>query len=1189
MTDTVDKVIIPSSSEGTEQAAAELQGLANAYDGVTVASQSTEKSTTSVEGKFAALERRSGTTAGQLAQFEKIQQAVNVAVAQNPDLQERANAVLAAAEQRYGGVSQALQKQRDEMEKLASVQKTVNQVTGVTGLSDSGAQAADVAAYGAALDKLQAKYDPLFAAGQKYASVLAEISEAERVGAISAQTATKARLDQTSAYNTQIANLERVGQAQKQAAQFAVNQQTIVPDRGADIVAYGKQLDDLRAKYNPLFAAGQQYKSTLSEISQAAKVGALTEVEAAAAVAATKSAFVDKVAVLRQVKPALDDAAHSSEAFSTQAQSLFHAIRGAGEQLALGIPPTQALTAQMNHLSYAASGEGGLTGAFGQIASKINGLTISAAGFIAPMVALGGAMGVVSAVAIAAGVHWADAQTSVENALKGIGKQSGATASDINAIAESTAKGTNSTIGQAREFATIFASTGKIGKDNIDLATKATAGLAKSLGVDGTDAAKLLAAALADPAKGLGELEAKTGAYSLSTQDLVQSLVRQGEVEQARAVLIKGVADATKDAADKNGIWAASFKAVKDGFDLVGKDVTKGAELVRHDLGGPGPTTDVTKQDQLKTAQADLSSFQQALPNKLAGANAANDGIGDLALIKAINEQYADLINNVEKLKAAARDEALAPLNKSLKESATAADNAVNSYVPQIQKIKETEDAIKALEKAQEDQAIAGTQANGGGDSEALVAAQNLKKALQESRAEAAAYNLNVQEIGNSYQGVSTSVAMQLNSLEQQLPVAQAVTAEAKMQAQYALDYQQTLKATGNELAAEAVAGDKLALSQAAATASVQKQVESLKDSTEMIKAQQSGTEATTAAAIAYKNAIHSGASDAAASALSAATLSNYAAKAAASTQQMAAASRQAAQAFEDSARSARGLTIQAAGGVDNAAFGGIADKTAFGGGDSQFGTSVVGTPGTSTNISGAAVASSILLASAKIQDDAIKNQLADMVASMQAMSASDLANVSLGSLGINGAINTAETSGKPDAIGTVDSLYQLKNSQTNDNATKETNLKAEMAWLQSQPETIARDQQIVTLTQSMDQLTKATNANTDALSPYYSQDPRTSHIGFRSQGMSDGGYVDVPGSPSTNDNTIATIPVASGERIYVDPMNSIRGKSSGGMTQNITINAPITINGIAANKDEIGRTAYQAIQGASRQLRSVS
>ena len=67
MTDTVDKVIIQSSSEGSDQATNELQGLAKAYDGVSVASQNTERSTVSAESKFASLERRAGTTAGQRA------------------------------------------------------------------------------------------------------------------------------------------------------------------------------------------------------------------------------------------------------------------------------------------------------------------------------------------------------------------------------------------------------------------------------------------------------------------------------------------------------------------------------------------------------------------------------------------------------------------------------------------------------------------------------------------------------------------------------------------------------------------------------------------------------------------------------------------------------------------------------------------------------------------------------------------------------------------------------------------------------------------------------------------------------------------------------------------------------------------------------------------------------------------
>ena len=58
------------------------------------------------------------------------------------------------------------------------------------------------------------------------------------------------------------------------------------------------------------------------------------------------------------------------------------------------------------------------------------------------------------------------------------------------------------------------------------------------MGVDAATAAKTFATALADPAKGIQTMEEATGAYSLKTQDLIKSLVAQGEAEKARAVMI---------------------------------------------------------------------------------------------------------------------------------------------------------------------------------------------------------------------------------------------------------------------------------------------------------------------------------------------------------------------------------------------------------------------------------------------------------------------------------------------------------------------------------------------------------------------------------------------------------------------------------------------------------------------------
>ena len=56
--------------------------------------------------------------------------------------------------------------------------------------------------------------------------------------------------------------------------------------RAADIAAYGEQLDRLRARYNPVFAASQAYNRELDGINQAHRLGAISVQEHAAAIAA---------------------------------------------------------------------------------------------------------------------------------------------------------------------------------------------------------------------------------------------------------------------------------------------------------------------------------------------------------------------------------------------------------------------------------------------------------------------------------------------------------------------------------------------------------------------------------------------------------------------------------------------------------------------------------------------------------------------------------------------------------------------------------------------------------------------------------------------------------------------------------------------------------------------------------------
>lgn len=103
----IRRLTIQTSAPGADQAAASLRGVQGALDGVTVASTNTDKATLSLDSKFASIERRYNTALRNQQDYAKLQTQVNLAVAQNPALQDRANAVLASAADRYGQVTGA--------------------------------------------------------------------------------------------------------------------------------------------------------------------------------------------------------------------------------------------------------------------------------------------------------------------------------------------------------------------------------------------------------------------------------------------------------------------------------------------------------------------------------------------------------------------------------------------------------------------------------------------------------------------------------------------------------------------------------------------------------------------------------------------------------------------------------------------------------------------------------------------------------------------------------------------------------------------------------------------------------------------------------------------------------------------------------------------------------------------------
>ncbi len=107
MADVVSDVIINYKSVGLDKVGSEIKQTSVALDGLVVSATSSEKATASLENRFKSLEKQLGTCAGNADKFAKVQDQVNKAVAQNPELQGRANEVLAAAAAKYGMVEKA--------------------------------------------------------------------------------------------------------------------------------------------------------------------------------------------------------------------------------------------------------------------------------------------------------------------------------------------------------------------------------------------------------------------------------------------------------------------------------------------------------------------------------------------------------------------------------------------------------------------------------------------------------------------------------------------------------------------------------------------------------------------------------------------------------------------------------------------------------------------------------------------------------------------------------------------------------------------------------------------------------------------------------------------------------------------------------------------------------------------------
>ncbi|MFC4668921.1 phage tail length tape measure family protein [Seohaeicola nanhaiensis] len=199
----------------------------------------------------------------------------------------------------------------------------------------------------------------------------------DRVGDAAAQA--QAKLESIVAKSTAALAAMR---AQSQASSPLVdriNRATGVTSAGgmsaAEYIAQGQALDDLRAKYNPVFAAIRTYRSEVSAIKAAHLEGAISADEMTAAINRSRSASLDSIAALRGRARGIEDMGKASRMTAMRLQMLGYQVNDVIVSLAGGMNPMMVFAQQGSQIAQIyGPGSGGVGGAMRDLGRMIGGV-----------------------------------------------------------------------------------------------------------------------------------------------------------------------------------------------------------------------------------------------------------------------------------------------------------------------------------------------------------------------------------------------------------------------------------------------------------------------------------------------------------------------------------------------------------------------------------------------------------------------------------------------------------------------------------------------------------------------------------------------------------------------------------------------------------------------------------------------
>ncbi|MGX9984543.1 phage tail length tape measure family protein [Methylobacterium fujisawaense] len=207
----------------------------------------------------------------------------------------------------------------------------------------------------------------------------------------------------------------------------------------------------------------------------------------------------------------------------------------------------------------------------------------AASGLAARVGLVGGAVGAATAAVgtgIAALGAYRDQQKELSLSLAGMGRASGTSVGQINAIAAASAGPAGLSVSAARDMAGEFASTGRIGSEMYARLLTSARDYATTTRQELPDATKALAEAFADPTAGAERLNRQLGFLDAASQETIQRLDAQGNRLGAQRALFDAFAGSVEKADARLGFfsrqWQEFARNTSNEFDQIGAFIDRG-------------------------------------------------------------------------------------------------------------------------------------------------------------------------------------------------------------------------------------------------------------------------------------------------------------------------------------------------------------------------------------------------------------------------------------------------------------------------------------------------------------------------------------------------------------------------------------------------------------------------------------